>query len=80
MVNGALHSRFCADDLRFEQRDALLAFLDRIGVEVLLAQLSNQIVLATRKIFVGVHRPSSVDRGWSDVNMTSGSYEARNNP
>ena len=56
MVNGALHSRFCANNLGFEQRYALLAFLDRIGVEILLAQLSDQIVLATRQIFVGVHR------------------------
>lgn len=70
MVNGALHSRFCSLDLGFEQRDALLAFLDRERVEVLLAQLGGQIVLATRKIFVGVHRVSSVDRGRGDVNNT----------
>ena len=80
MVNGALHSRFCSLDLGFEQRDALLAFLDREGVEVLLAQLGSQIVLATRQIFVGVHRASNVDPGRGDVNMTSGSYGPRKNP
>jgi len=68
MVNGALHSHFCSNDLGFEQRDALLEFLDRKRVEVLLAKLGRQIVLATRKIFVGVHRASSVDRGQGDVN------------
>jgi hypothetical protein len=71
MVNGALHSRFCSLDLGFEQRDALLAFLDREGVEVLLAQLGGQIVLATRQIFIGVHG-HSVDRGRSDVNNATG--------
>ena len=70
MVNGALHSRFCPDDLGFEQRDTLLKLLDREGVEVLLAQLDRQIVLTTRKVFVGVHRASKVDRARSDVNNT----------
>ena len=70
MVNGALHSRFCANDLGFQQRDALLKLLDREGVEVLLAQLGGQIVLTTRKVFVGVHRASKVDRARSDVNNT----------
>jgi hypothetical protein len=62
MVNGALHSRFCSDDLGFEQLDALLQLLDRERIEVLPAQLGSQIVLATRKVFVGVHRRHSV--GW----------------
>ncbi len=68
MVNGAFNPRFASRDLGFEQRDALLQLLDRKRVEVLLAQLGSQIVLATRKIFVGVHRASSVDRGRGDVN------------
>jgi len=55
MVNGALHPRFCPEDFSLEQSDTFLAFLDRIGVEVLLAQLGGQIVLATRQIFVCVH-------------------------
>ncbi len=55
MVNGALHSRPGPFDLGFEQGDALLAFLDREGIEVLLAELGGKIVLATRQIFVGVH-------------------------
>ena len=71
MVNGALHSRSCSLDLGFEQRDALGAFLDREGVEVLLAQLGGQIVLATRQIFIGVHG-ASVDRGRGDVNNATG--------
>ena len=70
MVNGAFNPCFASSDLRFEQRDALLELLDREGVEVLLAQLDRQIVLTTRKIFVGVHRASKVDRARSDVNNT----------
>lgn len=79
MVNGALHPRFCSLDFGFEQRDALLAFLDRERVEVLLAQLGGQIVLATRQIFIGVHG-HSVDRGDRHVNKAPGSYGARKNP
>jgi hypothetical protein len=41
--------------------------------------LGGQIVLATRQIFIGVHR-HSVDRGRGDVNKASGSYGARKNP
>jgi hypothetical protein len=71
MVNGALHSQLCSLDFGFEQGDALRAFLDREGVEVLLAQLGGQIVLATRQIFIGVHGPS-VDRGGRHVNNATG--------
>ena len=35
MVNGALHSRLCSFDLGFEQSDALLALLDREGVDAI---------------------------------------------
>ena len=65
MVNGALHSYPCPRDLGLEQCDPLFAFLDRKGVEVLLAQLGGEIVLATGKIFVGIHRVGKVGgRGW----------------
>ena len=60
MVNGALHSRFCSLDLGFEQFDPLRAFLDREGIEVLLAQLGGEIVLATGEVFVGIHRATKV--------------------
>lgn len=73
MVNGAFNPRFASGDLRLEQRNALVKLVDRIGVEVLLAQLGNQIVLATRQIFVGVHGPS-VDRGRRHVNNGCGPY------
>ena len=79
MVNGALHSQLCSLDLGFEQKDAFLAFLDRKGVEVLLAQLGGQIVLATRQIFIGVHG-ASVDRGRPHVNNGPGSYGAGKRP
>ena len=72
MVNGALHPRFCPEDFGFEQGDTLFAFLDRIGIEILLAQLGREIVLATGKIFVGIHRARSVDPGRGDVNKAPG--------
>jgi len=79
MVNGAFNPRFASRDLGLEQRDALLQFLDRKGIEVLLAQLSREIVPATRQIFIGVHGPS-VDRGKRHVNNGCGSYGPRKNP
>ena len=79
MVNGALHSQLCSLDFGFEQGDALLAFLDREGVEVLLAQLGCQVVLATRQIFIGVHG-HSVDRGRGDVNKAPGFLRAPESP
>ena len=78
MVNGAFFSRSGPGDLRLEQLDAFLQFLDRERIEILLAQLLGEIVLATRKVFVGFHRATNVDRWQRDVNKTPGSYGARN--
>jgi len=55
MVNSAFKPRLCSNDFGLEQGDALFQLLDRKGIEVLLAQLGSQIVLATRQIFIGVH-------------------------
>lgn len=55
MVNGAFKPGFASADLRLERRDALAKLLDRQRIEVLDRQLAEQIVLATRKILVGVH-------------------------
>lgn len=78
MVNGAFNPRSGSSYLRLEQFDPLLQLLDRERVEVLHGQLAEQIVLATRKVFVGVHRTRNVDRGRGDVNKAKGSYGARN--
>jgi len=56
MVNGAFKPGFASADLGFELLDAFLQLLDRERIEVLDRQLAEQIVLATRKILVGVHR------------------------
>lgn len=56
MVNGAFQPRSTSDDLGLEGGDALLQLLDRERVEVLHRQLAEQIVLAMRKILVGVHQ------------------------
>ena len=42
-------------DLGLEQRDPFLELLHRKRVEILLGELRDKVVLATRKIFVGVH-------------------------
>jgi len=63
MINGALHLDAAPFDLGFEQSDALLQFLDRIGVEVLLAELLGKIVLAARKIFICVHHCQALTGG-----------------
>ena len=55
MVNGTLNFRPAPLDLRLEQRDPLLELLDRKRIEILLGQLRDKVVLATRKIFVGFH-------------------------
>lgn len=55
MVNGAFNPRSAPGDLGLERGDALVEFLDRERVEVLHRELAEQIVLATRKILVGVH-------------------------
>ncbi len=72
MINGALDPGAGPRDLGLEQRDALVQLLDRERIEILAAQLGDQIVLATRKIFVGVHRSRSVDRRRVDVNKAPG--------
>lgn len=56
MVNGALQFVRRSLDLGGERGDALVQFLDRIGVEVLDGQLGDKIVLAPGKIFVCIHR------------------------
>lgn len=76
MVNGTLYFFFAPHDLGFEQGDALAQFIDRIGVEILFAELGGEVVLATRQVFFGVH-PGNVDRGRGDVNKTSGFYRGR---
>ena len=55
MVNGAFNPRFASRDLCLEHCDAFVKLLDRKRIEVLRSQLAEQIVLATRQIFVGVH-------------------------
>ena len=80
MVNGAFFSHPRSGDFFLERLYTLFQLLDRQRVEVLDRQLAEQIVLATRKIFVGVHRSRNVDRGRSDVNKAAGSYGARKYP
>jgi len=55
MVNGALNLFATPSDLGFEQPDSSFEFGHRKGVEILLCQLSREIVGSTRKIFVDVH-------------------------
>ncbi len=68
MINGAVYFHPTSLDLRFQRRDALVQFLDRKRIEVLPRELEKQVVLATRKIFVGVHHPQNVDPATGDVN------------
>jgi hypothetical protein len=67
-MNRALNLCTTSLDLGFERGDAFLQLLHRIGVEVLPRELKKQVVLATRKIFVGVHHAPNVDPAGSDVN------------
>jgi len=55
MVNGVLNFTFAPRDFAFQQRDALTQLVDRQRVKILLAQLGGKVVLATRKVFVGLH-------------------------
>jgi hypothetical protein len=55
MVNGVLNLCMTSRDFGFEQPDARVEFVDRKRVEVLLAQLGGEVVLATRQVFVCVH-------------------------
>jgi hypothetical protein len=59
MVNGALNLDPTALDLGLEEHDPLLELLDRIRIEILLRQLRDKVILATRKIFVGVHEAAT---------------------
>lgn len=77
MVNGAFNFCFGSRNFTFERRDALVQFIDRKGIEVLRRKLAEEVVLATRKVFVGVHLPTNVDRGGHDVNKAAGFYGAR---
>lgn len=72
MINRAVDPGPGPGDFGLEQRDALVQLLDGERIEVLAAQLGDQVVLATRKILVGVHRTGSVDRGQADVNKAPG--------
>lgn len=67
-MNRALNLCATSLDLGFERGDALVQFLDRKRIEVLPRELEKQVVLATRKIFVGVHHPLNVDPATGDVN------------
>ena len=70
MVNGSIYFASAPNDLRLQGGDAFVQLVDRQGIEVLPPQLGEQVVLATRKIFVGVHGPN-VDRARSDVNKAT---------
>jgi hypothetical protein len=74
VVNGVLNLCFAPRDFGLEQFDPFVQFVDRIGVEVLLAQLRREIVVATRQIFVGVHAVN-VDPDRGDVNKARVSTE-----
>lgn len=56
-------------DLGFEKADAVVQFVDRQRVEILLAELFGEVVLAARQVFVCVH-VQNVDPGKGDVNKT----------
>lgn len=77
MVNSAFNFCFGSRNFTFERRDALVQFVDRQRIEILHRQLAEEVVLATRKFFVGVHLGSNVDRGGHDVNKAAGFYGAR---
>ncbi len=56
-MNGALDFHPASLDLGFQQRDTFAQLLHRERIEVLPGKLHQQIIFATRKIFVGVHMP-----------------------
>lgn len=68
MLNRVRNFGTTSCDLRLERGDARVEFVDREGIEVLPSEVAEQIVLATRQIFVGVHHPRSVDPAGGDVN------------
>jgi len=76
VVNGILNFAFAPRNFAFQQRDAFVELVHGKRVEVLLSELSGEVVLATRQIFVGVHA-LNVDPDRSDVNKTSGFYRGR---
>jgi hypothetical protein len=73
MVNGAPNLRPTSIDLGLQERDPLLELLDRIRIEILLCQLRNKVILATRKIFVGVHEfATSASAGAMSIRLAAG--------
>lgn len=76
MVNGVLNFAFTPRNFACQQRDAFVQLIDRERIEVLLAQLGGEVVLATRQVFVCVHAVN-VDPGRGDVNKTQGFYRER---
>ena len=66
MVNGALHPRAGASDLRFQRGDPRFQIGDRQGIEILPGKAGQQVVEAGPG-FVGIHG-HSVDRGCGAVN------------
>ena len=77
MVNSAFNFCFGSRNFTFERRDALVQLVDRQWIEVLHRQLAEEVVRATRQVFVGVHPATNVDRGGHDVNKAAGFYGAR---
>ena len=55
MVNGVLNFAFAPRNFAFQQHDAFAQLVHRKRVEILLAKLLGEVVLATRKVFVGFH-------------------------
>jgi hypothetical protein len=59
VINGAVDPRARSRDLGLEQRDPLLQFLDRQGIEILLRELGDQIARLPGQGVVDIH-PASV--------------------
>ena len=55
MPGGGIHVRFDAGDLRLQDFDPLLEFLDRHRVEVLPAERDERVVGLAREEIVGIH-------------------------
>jgi len=59
MVNGPFSTCTGSLYLGFERGDALVQLLDRQGIEILLRQLAEQVVLAAGEILVEFHRSAA---------------------
>lgn len=68
MVNGLFPLGTGPFDLRLKALDPVVELGDRIGIEILLRQFGDKVVLATRKSLVEVHRSHNVDPQGGDVN------------